>query len=173
MESARSLELTSSNGSVVSAVSKVVPALGRSKSIDEPPDRGPETIDGSLRRGSHESLELGEGVLDGIEVGTIGRQVEVTDAAAFERVAYRGGFVSREVVENHQVAGPALRREDLLDVGLEGVAVHRSIEHHRSNEAAGGETAEEGGGFPVAIRDEVDESLSLGSVAVESIEGGG
>ena len=37
-----------------------------------------------------------------------------------------------QVVHDDDIAGPQGRGEDLFDVGPEGVAIHRSLEHHRS-----------------------------------------
>ena len=44
--------------------------------VDEFANGDPETLDGSLSRFAQERLELSEGVFDGIEVGTVGREVE-------------------------------------------------------------------------------------------------
>ena len=41
-----------------------------------------------------------------------------------------------EIVQDDDVAWRQRRREDLLDIGAEGVAVHRAVEDQRGDEAA-------------------------------------
>jgi hypothetical protein len=59
---------------VVSGSLEVVYAFGVREQIDERADSVPEGWDCSLGPCA-QRLELGEGVLDGVEVGTVGRQV--------------------------------------------------------------------------------------------------
>ena len=167
------LERTSSFCSVVSAVPEVIPALGWWKAVDQSSDRTPQSLDGSFGGGSQQPLELGERVLDGIEVGTVRRQIEVVDPAAVEGRPYTRRLVRRQVVENDQVARSRLLGEDLFDVGGECVRIHGPVQHHRGNEPFGRQAAHEGGGFPVAVRHEIDQSLALWGVTVEPGHGRG
>jgi len=47
---------------------------------------GFEGFDGSCGGFSNVGLELGEGILDGIEIGTVGRQVEQRCSAGFDNL---------------------------------------------------------------------------------------
>jgi hypothetical protein len=60
----------------VSCGGEEVFAFGLGEAVDDAADGAPETIDRSFGGFTQESLDLGEGVLDWIEVGTVGRQVE-------------------------------------------------------------------------------------------------
>ena len=60
--------------------------------------------------------------------------------------------MAREVVHDHEVAGAQLRNEDLLDVGLEGVAADRSAEDEGGDHAARREAGDEGRRLPVSVR---------------------
>lgn len=73
-------------------------------------------------------LELGEGHLDWIEVGAVGRQEAEPGPDAFDRGLDGRLLVQREVVEHHDITGPQRRREHLLDVGQKGGVVERTVE---------------------------------------------
>ena len=64
-------------------------------------------------------LELGEGVLDGIEIGRVFGQVEEARADGLDGLADRVAFVGAEIVEHDDVAGLECRGQDLLDIGEE------------------------------------------------------
>ena len=79
-------------------------------------------------------LDLGEGLLDRIEVWRIGRQVPQPGTGRFDRVAQGRRFVAAEIVHDDNVAGLEDRQELLLDVGAEAFAVDRPVEHARGCE---------------------------------------
>lgn len=60
--------------------------------------------------------------------------------------------MAAKVVDDDNVAGPQLGDLCLVDVGLEGHAVDRTVEHHRRNHAGNAQGADEGGGLPVAVQ---------------------
>jgi hypothetical protein len=82
-------------------------------------DFSPESFDGALCGFSQERLELGESVLDRIEVGTVGREIEQLGAGRLDSSAYACAPVRSEVVHDDDVAGLELWNEDLIDIGLE------------------------------------------------------
>src|SRR5881275_3246821 len=61
---------------IVSGRGEVVGALGGRESVDEAPDGGPKALDGAFGRLAQERLQLGESILNRVEVRTVGRQVE-------------------------------------------------------------------------------------------------
>ncbi len=97
-------------------------------------DGAPEGVDGSDRPGSEERLEFGEGHLDRIEVGTIGRQEQEPCAFGEDGFLCRWAFVSRQIVGDDDVARPEGRDQLRLDIGLEDAPVHGRVDHERGGE---------------------------------------
>ncbi len=71
---------------------------------------GFEGVEGSGGGVAHMRFELSEGVFDGVEVGTVGRQVEELGALGLDRLPEAGDFVGRQIVHDDDVAGPPGRR---------------------------------------------------------------
>ena len=92
----------------------------------------PKPGDGSGGDLSQERFELGEGLLDGIEIGAIGRQVDEHRATSLDRLAYAGNFVARH---NDDVAWRQRRSEDLFNIGEEHDAIHGAVNDQRSDKA--------------------------------------
>jgi hypothetical protein len=69
-----------------------------------------------------------------------------------DRGANRGDFMGRQVVHHDNVVGLKRRDQHLLDIGEEGLAGHRSIEHHRCGQAIAPQRGDKGCGLPVAER---------------------
>ncbi len=97
-------------------------------------------------------LELGEGHLDRVEVGGVGRQEQEPGAALAEDFGGPGAAVHREVVEDDDVALAELRRELGLDPDVEGGAVHRAVEQPRGDQPVVAQAGDEGLGALVAQR---------------------
>ena len=74
-------------------------------------------------------LELGEGHLDWVEVRAVGREEEEFGAGRFDPVADLLSLVAGQVVHDDDVARSQLGDQHPLDMGLEGQAVDRSVEH--------------------------------------------
>ena len=102
---------------------------------------------------AHEVLELGEDLLDRIEVGAIGRQEQEPGADAADRFSDGRSLVAREVVHDDDIAWRERRNEALFDIVGEALAVDRLIEHARCVDAVAAQRREEGHRTPVAIRD--------------------
>jgi len=62
-------------------------------------------------------LELGEGVLDRVQIGAVGWQVEQPGAAGFDRFADAVDLVGRQVVHDDDIAAAQGWRQALLDPG--------------------------------------------------------
>jgi len=78
-----------------------------------------------------------------------------------DRGAHRLSFVRAEVVEDHHVAGPEGRDQELLDVSPEALAVDWAVEQAGRFDPVVAERGEEGRSRPAAMGDLVDEPLSL------------
>jgi len=103
-------------------------------------------------RGAEERLQFGEGQLDRIEVGTVGREKSQERPGLFNRLAHRGLLVGSEIVEHDDIPWAQRRHQDLLDVGAEGVVVDRSIEHGRRGQLRGAERCDHRMRLPVTAR---------------------
>lgn len=112
-----------------------------------------EGFDGPCGSFSDVSFEFGEGVLNGIEIGTVRRKVDQLGAAGFDGFSNAGNFVRREIVHDDDVAWPQRRCQHLFDPGTEAFSVHRSVEKHRRDEAVERESTYKGDRFPVPVGD--------------------
>src|SRR5215218_1625443 len=66
-----------------------------------------------------------------------------------------------EIVHDDHVAGPELRHEHLVDIGLEGMPVEWTIKHHGSCDPVVAQPRHEGSGLPMAVRDPGSQALAL------------
>lgn len=124
-------------------------------------DVAPGILDGALLGGSHPVLDLGEGLLDGIEIGRVGRQIPEPGTGCPDPLFDGGRFVGAEIVHDDDVAGFEHGDKLLLDIGAEALAVDRPVEHARCREPVAAQRAEEGPGAPVAVRGEAAQALAL------------
>ena len=81
------------------------------------------------------AFSLAKVFLDGIEVWAVGRQEEEACAGRLDGVSNSWSLMARQIVHNHDVAGADFGHQHLLDIGLEGIAVDRTVEHHRCCDA--------------------------------------
>ena len=116
---------------------------------------------------SHEVLELGEELLDGIEVGAVGRQEEEMGALFPDCAARRLAFMRAEIIEDDDVARLEGWSQHLLDIGGEERAVDRPVNHAGSIDAIMPQSRDEGERLPVAIRNLGGETLAFWSPAAQ------
>lgn len=124
-------------------------------------------------RACHMSLQLCEGVLDRVEVGTIGRQIKQRRPACLNGAPEAGDLVGGQIVHDDHVARPQSGRQHLFAPSPEGLAVHRPIEQHRRDEAGYGQPADEGHCLPVAVRDRGAVALASRCPAAQACHLGG
>jgi hypothetical protein len=99
--------------------------------MEQGADASPSGFDGSLGRLAKQGLELGEDLLDWIEVRTVGRQEEQPGADSADGSAHGFALVAAEIVHNDDVARLERWYEELLDIGFEAFAVDGPIENAR------------------------------------------
>jgi hypothetical protein len=116
---------------------------------------------------SEQGPEVGEDLLDGVEIGGIFRQEHEAGSDIPDRLAHRLSFMRAEIVEDHDVARLQRRREELIDIGAEALAVDGSIEQARRVDAVVAQGGEESRGLPLALRDLVDKALSFRRLAAK------
>ena len=121
----------------------------------------PSILDGSLLSVSHPVLDLGEGLLDRIEVRGVWRQVPKPCASCLDHLPDGRRFVGAEIVHDDDVIWFKHGHELLFDIGSEALAVDRSVEDARCGEPVATQRAEEGQGAPVAVRGEAVQRLAL------------
>lgn len=98
-------------------------------------------------------LQLGESVLDQIELGAVGREVEQNCSSRLDCSPDTRALMAAEIVHDGDVVGPQFRHQNLIEVGLEGNTVNQPIEHHRRYHAAVAQPDDEGGGLLMSMRD--------------------
>jgi len=75
-------------------------------------------------------LELGEELLDGVEVRAVGRQKEHVGSRLADGASRCPAFVAAEIVEDDDIAFGEGRSQYLLDIEGEEFAVDGAIEAH-------------------------------------------
>jgi hypothetical protein len=73
-------------------------------------------------------FELGEELLDRVEVWAVGRQEEQLGAGRANDTSYRLALVAAEVVDDDDVAGAQRGRQHLLDIGEKALPVDRPVD---------------------------------------------
>jgi hypothetical protein len=101
---------------------------------------------------AHEMLEFGECVFDRIEVGAVGWKEQEPCTSTSDDGAHSVAFVAAKVVHDDDVAWSETWEKDLLNIGLEQVAIDRTIEYARCGDSIAAQGSQEGHGFPVPLR---------------------
>src|SRR5271165_63187 len=131
-------------------------------------DGGGDGVEGPWSVLADEVFELGEDLFDRVEVWGVFGQEHEPCADAADRRPDGFSFVGAEVVEDHDVAWLEGRDQELLDISSEALAVDRAVEQAGRVDPIVAQGGEEGRGLPVAVRDLVDEPLSLPSPTAEA-----
>lgn len=108
-------------------------------------------LDASPGGATHEVLELGEQLLDWIEIGAVGRQEEQPRAGGPDDAAHGSALVGAEIVEHDDVARLQGFDELRFDIEAEGLAVDGPIEHPGCINAIMSQRGDEGHRLPMAI----------------------
>jgi len=108
---------------------------------------------GSLGDFSQVGFEFGISFFDGIEVGTVGRQIENGGSEAFQDGFDALAFVAGQVIHHDGVARFQGRTEIVVQPCLETFGVHGAVERLGGYEAADPQTGDEGQRLVVAMRD--------------------
>jgi len=119
----------------------------------------PGCVDGSLSGFAEEQLELGEDLLDRVQIGRIGRQEEELRADRPDGRANGCALVASQIVHDDDVAGLERRHEELLDPGGEALAVDWSIEDARRIDPIMPQSGQEGERTPFTERCSGDQLL--------------
>ncbi len=111
------------------------------------PNGAPQIGDGAGRRGPEQSLQLGEDLLDRIEVRAVGRKVEQLGPDRLDGLGHARHLVGLQVVEDDGVARSEHGHERVVDVGSEACAVGGSVAQGGGTQAITAQGGADGGGL--------------------------
>ena len=97
-------------------------------------------------------FELGEDLLDGVQVWAIGRQEQKPGTFGANGGSDRGFLVAGKIVQHHNISLLERRAKLLFDPGGETGSVDRLVENEWCIDPITSKCRDEGHGFPVAIR---------------------
>ena len=115
---------------------------------------------GSGSNFSDQGFEIGEDQLNRIEVWQAFRQEQQMCARGADRVAHRLALARAKIAADDDVARLEGGREELFDIGANSLAVDRAVEQAGRVDAVVAQCRQEGRGFPVALRDLVDQPFA-------------
>lgn len=149
----------------------VVATLGGGEARQTLAEEWPERVDRSTAGLANDGFEFGEAQLDGVEVGTVGRQEPQRRAGRFNGGPDAVDFVGGEIVGDHDVAGLQRGDEDLFDVGEEAGPVHRAIQDPGGSQARHPQRRDEGAALPPALGRVIGDPLAArpAPIAAEQI----
>lgn len=132
-----------------------------------------EAIEAALSGFAQMSFQLGEEVLDGVEIRAVGRQEHQGSAPGFDGLTDPGHLVRTQIVGDDKIAWPQGRAQHLAHVFQKGRPVHRAIQKPGSLQAIAAQGRHESIGVPVAVGDFVYAALALLSSTVSARHIGG
>jgi len=118
-------------------------------------------------------LEFAEGLLDGVEVGRIGRQIKECRIRRFDRLPDTGDLMHRQIVHDNDVAATERWNKALLHVSEKHRPIHSALKHERCGHPAPAQTSHESDCFPMSVRRVVDQSLAARTAASQPDHRGG
>ena len=142
----------------IASVAEVVGTFGRGEGRESGANGGPQAGDRAGRGSPQAGFEFGKDLLNGIEVGAVGGQVEQAGADGLNRLPHARDFMARQIVHDDAVAGVEGGREDLFDIGHKAGPIDRAVQNHGGGEVLRAQGGNEGGRFPVAVGDFGDEA---------------
>src|SRR5438067_530877 len=107
---------------------KIVGAFAGCKSSEDFADCGADGFDGARGGLAQKMLDLGEDLLDRVQIRRVFGQEEELGAGRANQLAYGFGFVTAEIVHDHDVARTKRGDEDLFDIGPEALPVDGTVE---------------------------------------------
>jgi len=137
---------------------KIVGAFLSAEGRDERANSPVKAGDGALSNFAQVGFEFAEGILDGIKVWRILRQIAKRRSRGFDRLSYARHFVSCKVVHHDYIVSLESWDEALFDIGKKHFSVHRAVDHHRRRHTVVTQRGHEGDGLPVPMRHAINQS---------------
>ena len=129
---------------------QIVQALVGRKILDGDGEAAPKTLQSAPCEFAQRVLDLGEHLLDGVEVGAVGGKEPHLRASGLDGFANADGLVGAEVVHDDDISFVQGGNKKLFDVGVEFFAVDGTIEDTRRRHAVASQRRNESRGLPVA-----------------------
>jgi len=107
-------------------------------------------------------------MLDRIEVWAVCGQVKWNRTASFDGFFDAIDLVNAHIVHEHDVASLQSWSEELLDIGLECLAIHCAFAHKGRGNAVVTQRCDECKSFPVPVQHFLHEPLALWRPAIEA-----
>ena len=136
--------------------------------FEEPCDGGLDLLEVTGVCLSQECLEFGERLLDRVQVGTVGRQIEQLGTGRPDRSSYGRVFMAAEIVHHHDVAWPQSWNQELHQPGEETLGVDGAIQDARRGDAITSQRGHEGECLALAVGHFGDQALTSGAAAVQA-----
>jgi len=111
-------------------------------------------------------LKFGDGLLHRIKIRTVRRQVAHLSAAGRKQPTHAGNFVGGEVVEDECVARVQLRTKDMLQVGGEGLGIHRTFHQEGRVDPVTAQGGDKGGGLPMTVWQGTQAAVTSGTAPI-------
>ena len=145
-----------------------VPTFLRGYDFEEPCDGGLDLLEVTGVCLSQECLEFGERLLDRVQVGTVGRQIEQLGTGRPDRSPYGRVLMATEVVHHHDVAWPQGWDQELHHPGEETLGVDGAIQDARRGNPITSQPGHEGECLALAVRNLGDQALASGAAAMQA-----
>ena len=136
------------------------------EAIEQGADASPSGFDGSLGRLPKQGLELGEDLLDRVEIRRVARQEEQLGAGGADQPANGTAFVASEIVHDDDVAGSQGGHQELLDISAKAGAVDRPIDDAGRGDAVATQRRQKGQCALSAVRHLGDQASAAGAAAM-------
>ena len=112
----------------------------------------PSGLNGARVGLAQQGLELGEDLLDRIEIGRVARQEEQLGAGAADQAARRLALVTAEIVHDDDIAGAEGRHQELLEISARAGAVDRAVDDAGRGDAVVTQRRQKGQRAPAPLR---------------------
>ena len=106
------------------------------------------------------AFQPGEGLLDWIEVGRVGRQIAHARADSLDRLSGAGDLVSAQVVHEDDVALAQGRYQNLFDISQERRPIHRTVDDIGRRKAVDAQRCNKRQRLPVTVWHARNEALT-------------
>ena len=127
----------------------------------------PGVFDCAFAGNAHPVLDLGEGLLDRIEIRRVRRQEPEPCTRRLDSVADGFGLVACQVVHDDDISRLQGRHELVLDIGQETNAVDWTIKDVRSGKPVCTQGSEKSHGAPASVRSVTAQAPAFGSPTVQ------
>jgi|HubBroStandDraft_6_1064221.scaffolds.fasta_scaffold391663_1 hypothetical protein len=136
--------------------------------FEKPRDGGLDLIETPGVCLSQECLELGERLLDRVQVGTVRRQIEQLGPGRADRSPYGRVLMAAEIVHHHDIAWPQSWNQELHHPGEETLGVDGAIQDARRGNPITSQPGHEGECLALAVRNLGDQALASGAAAMQA-----